>query len=60
MGKLTEAQKAAIRRWDADNLMQIAIRVPKDLGQKFKDKCQAEGVSQASVIKEAMEKFLGK
>jgi predicted DNA-binding protein len=38
----------------------IAIRVPKDMAKEFKKKCLAEGVSQAQVIKKAIEDFINK
>lgn len=37
---------------------QIAIKIPKDLAAAFKEKCAAEGVPQAQVIKKAIENFL--
>ena len=36
----------------------IAIRVPKDMAKAFKEKCLAEEVSQAKVIKNAIEDFI--
>ena len=37
----------------------IIVRVPKEMAQAFKEKCAAEGISQAQIIKEAINKFLG-
>lgn len=39
---------------------QIYCLLPKDLVADFKEKCREEGTSQASVIKEAIEKYLEK
>lgn len=36
----------------------ISIRLPKDLAGAFKEKCTAEGVAQAQVIKRAVEEYL--
>lgn len=36
----------------------IAVRIPKDMAKAFKEKCTAEGIPQAQVIKQAIEKFL--
>ncbi len=36
----------------------IAFRAPKELSERFKEKCIAEGVSQAQIFKKAMEDFL--
>ena len=38
----------------------ISARVPKEMAQAFKDKCAADGVPQAQVIKQAIEEFLKK
>ena len=36
----------------------IAFRVSKELSEKFKAKCAAEGVPQAQIIKRAIDNFL--
>lgn len=36
----------------------ISIRIPKEMAEAFKTKCADEGVPQAQVIKQAIEKFL--
>ncbi len=38
----------------------ISIRVPKELSAAFKEKCAGENISQAQVIKQAIEDFLNK
>ncbi len=38
----------------------VSIRVPKDLAELFKAKCIEEDVSQAEVLKKAMENFINK
>lgn len=38
----------------------ISIRVPKELAAAFKEKCTAEGISQAQIIKKAIEDFLNR
>lgn len=55
----TQARAEANRRWDAENYSQIAVRLPKQLVSDFKEKCKNEDVSQASIIREAIENFLG-
>lgn len=39
---------------------QIIIRVPKDNASAFKEKCKAEGISQAEILKDAINEFLSK
>jgi predicted DNA binding CopG/RHH family protein len=38
----------------------ISARVPKEIAAAFKEKCAAEGVPQAQIIKKAIEEFLSK
>lgn len=59
MGNLSEARKAANKRWDAANHTKLSVGLPKELVTRFKEKCKAEGISQAGFIREAIEKFLG-
>lgn len=46
------------RRYNEKVYSQLSFQFPKDLVAKFKEKCEQYGVSQASVIREAIEKFL--
>ncbi len=36
----------------------ILVKLPKDLVNRFKEKCSKEGVSQAQVIRAAIEEYL--
>lgn len=36
----------------------VGCQLPKELVARFKEKCAAEGVSQASIIKAAIEEYL--
>ena len=46
------------RRWIDANYSQIRADVPKTLAEAFREKCKRDGVSQAQVIKKAIEKYL--
>ena len=46
------------RRYNEKTYKRIFVQLPIDMVDKFKDKCERLGVSQASVIREAVEKFL--
>ena len=46
------------RRYNEKTYTQIRAALPKELAEAFKAECERRGVSQASVIKEAVEKFL--
>ena len=38
----------------------ISARVPKELAAAFREKCTAEGIPQAQIIKKAIEDFLSR
>lgn len=49
---------AVKRRYNEKVYTVISASVPKETAAAFKEKCAAEGVPQAQVIKKAIEKFL--
>ena len=54
----TRTSTAVKNRYNQKVYDQIAIKVPKELATAFKEKCAAEGVPQAQIIKKAIEEFL--
>lgn len=57
--KASERTSYEVReRWNAANYAQIAFRMNKDDVEKFKEKCARTGISQASVLKDAVYRFL--
>ncbi len=46
------------RRYNSKVYKTVIAQLPNDLVDAFKAKCAAEGVSQASVIKQAIENYL--
>lgn len=49
---------AVKRRYNDKVYSVVKAELPKDLVSEFKELCKAKGVSQASVIKSALEKFI--
>lgn len=45
-------------RYNKKHYKRIVADLPIELVEAFKSKCKAEGVSQAEVIKNALEKFV--
>lgn len=45
-------------RWNAKHYSQIGVQLPKKLVADFKAKCKENGVSQSSIIRKAIEKYL--
>lgn len=56
----TKTSTAVKRRYNEKTYTQISTSVPKDTAAAFKEKCAAEGISQAQIIKKAIEDFLNK
>ena len=56
----TRTSTAVKNRYNQKVYDQIAIKVPKELAAAFKEKCAAEGVPQAQIIKKAIEEFLNR
>ena len=54
----TETSSAVKRRYNQKTYGAVTAYVPKDLATAFKEKCAAEGISQAQIIKKAIEDFL--
>lgn len=54
----TTTSTAVKRRYNEKVYDIISARVPKDLAAAFKEKCAAEGIPQAQIIKRAIEDFL--
>ena len=54
----TTTSSAVKNRYNKKVYDSIIVRVPKEMAQAFKEKCAAEGISQAQIIKEAIRVFL--
>ena len=48
------------RRYNEKTYTRISVSVPKDMAAEFKAKCITEEVSQAQIIKQAIEAYLSK
>lgn len=54
----TTTSSAVKNRYNSKVYGRIGVSLPKALVEAFKEKCDAENISQAQVIKSAIEKFL--
>lgn len=55
----THTSSEVKRRYNEKVYSTVKAQLPKDLVARFKEKCKAEGISQAQVVKKAIEEFLG-
>lgn len=58
MARKTTTSTEVKRRYNDRVYAKIQAELPKDTVAAFKEKCQKTGISQASVLLEAIEKFL--
>ena len=58
MARKTHTSTEVKRRYNNKVYAKIQAELPSDLVIAFKEKCAERGVSQASVFREAMERFL--
>ena len=54
----TKTSTEVKRRYNESVYTQIAVQVPKDTAQKFKDKCKRLDIPQRQIIIESIETFL--
>ena len=53
----TKTSSAVKNRYNSKVYSSIGVMLPKDLVAQFKEKCKASGISQAQVVKKAIEDF---
>ena len=54
----TKTSTAVKARYNQKTYEVVRASIPKEMAEAFKEKCAAEGVPQAQVIKKAIEGFL--
>lgn len=54
----TKTSSAVKNRYNSKVYDSIIVRVPKEMASAFKEKCAAERIPQAQIIKKAIEDFL--
>ena len=54
----TKTSSAVKQRYNQKTYGAVTAYVPKELATAFKEKCVAEGIPQAQIIKKAIEEFL--
>lgn len=58
MARKTTTSTDVKRRYNEKTYSRVAAALPKDLVAAFKLKCEQQGISQAQIIREAIENFL--
>lgn len=56
----TKTSSAVKQRYNQKTYGAVTAYVPKEMAAAFKEKCAAEGIPQAQIIKKAIEEFLQK
>ncbi len=56
----TKTSISAVTRYNKKTYDSISIRIPKEMAAAFKEKCSTDGVSQAQILKNAIQEYLNK
>ncbi|MBR2134256.1 MAG: CopG family transcriptional regulator [Eubacterium sp.] len=56
----THTSSEVKRRYNEKVYSKLSFQLPKDLVAEFKERCKQDGISQASVVKAAIEQYLNK
>ncbi|MBQ7344026.1 MAG: ribbon-helix-helix protein, CopG family [Clostridia bacterium] len=54
----TKTSTAVKNRYNSKVYDSIIVRIPKETAEAFKEKCKAENIPQAQIIKKAIDAFL--
>lgn len=54
----TKTSSAVKQRYNKKVYAKVSAMLPKELVAAFKEKCRATGVSQAQIVRDAVERFL--
>lgn len=54
----TKTSSAVKAKYNQKTYDTISVRIPKDLAQAFRQKCKKENISQAKIIKNAIQKYI--
>lgn len=54
----SEAQKAARKKWDDNNMAYQSVKVRRELLEQFKAACKARGDKVNTVLRKAMEQYI--
>lgn len=54
----TKTSSAVKQRYNQKTYGAVTAYIPKEMAEAFKKKCATEGISQAQIIKKAIEDFL--
>ena len=57
-GRKTKTSSAVKRKYNQKAYGAVVAYIPKDMAVAFKEKCAAEGISQAQIVRKAIEDFL--
>ena len=55
---LSEARKRANKKWDADNMRNLSIKLRKEYAEEVKRACQEAGTTPAAVMRAAIDRFM--
>jgi len=55
---LSEAKKAANKKWDAANMQNLSVKVRRDYAERIKAAAAAAGTTPSSIMRKALDDFM--
>lgn len=55
---LSEAKKAANKKWDAANMQNLSVKVRRDYAERIKAAAAAAGTTPSTIMRKALDDFM--
>jgi len=55
---LSEAKKAANKKWDAANMQNLSVKVRRDYAERIKAAAAAAGTTPSTIMRQALDDFM--
>lgn len=55
---LSEAKKAANKKWDAVNMQNLSVKVRRDYAERIKAAAAAAGTTPSTIMRKALDEFM--
>ena len=55
---LSEAKKAANKKWDAVNMKNLSVKVRRDYAERIKAAAAAAGTTPSTIMRKALDEFM--
>ena len=57
---LSEARKRANKKWDAENMQNLSVKIRREYADQIREKARAAGTTPAAIMRKALDEFMQK